>query len=160
MIAIAKQNRVRISPQKARLVCQLIANKPIAQAQTILANTDKKGARILLKLLNGVISNATNNHAMKADALYVYEVVANQGPVLKRTLPRAKGSADVIRKRSTNFVIQLSDDKNERSLAVKQVKELVKKRAEGQKKLKEKMIEKTTKTEQAAEPKQEQGAQK
>ena len=140
MIATAKQNRVRISPQKARLVCQLIANKPIAKAQTILANTDKKAARILLKLLNGVISNATHNHAMNADVLYVYEVVANQGPVIKRTLPRAKGSADVIRKRSTNFVIKLSDDQNERNNAVKKIKDLVKKRAMGHKKMKTKTV--------------------
>lgn len=134
MIAIAKQYRVRISPQKARLVCQLISGKPIAMAQTILTNTDKKGARILLKLLNSVISNATNNHAMKADQLYVFEALANQGPVIKRTLPRAKGSADVIRKRSTNFVLSLSDDKNERQLLVAKIKESVSKRASGQKK--------------------------
>ncbi|WP_027124215.1 50S ribosomal protein L22 [Mycoplasmoides pirum] len=136
MIAKAKQNRVRISPQKARLVCQLIANKPINEAQTILSNTDKKGARILLKLLNGVISNATNNHAMKADQLYVFEALANQGPVIKRTLPRAKGSADVIRKRSTNFVLTLSDDKNERKVLVNKQKEKVAKRTAGQKQAK------------------------
>lgn len=136
MIATAKQNRVRISPQKARLVCQLIANKSIADAQTILVNTDKKGARILLKLLQSVISNATNNHAMQADKLYVFSAVANQGPVIKRTLPRAKGSADVIRKRSTNFVLCLSDDRNERKLIVNEIKAKVMKRTQGQKAVK------------------------
>ncbi|WP_033160179.1 50S ribosomal protein L22 [Mycoplasmoides alvi] len=136
MIAKAKQNRVRISPQKARLVCQLIANKSISEAQTILSNTDKKGARILLKLLNSVISNATNNHAMKADQLYVFEALANQGPVIKRTLPRSKGSADLIRKRSTNFVLTLSDNRNERKIIVEKIKAKVIKRTEGQKRAK------------------------
>lgn len=136
MIAKAKQNRVRLSPQKARLVCKLIANKPINEAQTILSNTDKKGARILLKLLNSVISNATNNHAMKADQLYVFEALANQGPVIKRTLPRSKGSADIIRKRSTNFVLTLSDNKNERKLIVEKIKTQIAKRAAGQKQAK------------------------
>ena len=142
MIAIAKQNRVRISPQKARLVCQLIAHKNVGQAQAILNNTDKKGARILLKLLNSAISNATNNHAMKADKLYVYEAVANQGPVMKRTLPRAKGSADVIRKRSTNLVLKLSDNATERAMEVKKVRELAHKRAEGQRNAKAQKTEK------------------
>lgn len=137
MTAIAKQYRVRISPQKARLVCQLIVNKSISEAQTILTNTNKKGARILLKLLNGAISNATNNHAMNADKLYVFEALANQGPVMKRTLPRAKGSADVIRKRSTNFVLYLSDDRNERKIMIDKVKQKMALRVQGQKKKKE-----------------------
>ncbi len=137
MIATAKQNRVRISPQKARLVCRLIANKKVNEAQTILSNTDKKGARILLKLLNGAISNATNNHAMRADQLYVFAALANQGPTIKRTMPRAKGSADVVRKRSTNFVLSLSDDANERKAMVAAQKALAAKRAAGQKKAKE-----------------------
>lgn len=137
MIAIARQNRVRISPQKARLVCQLIQNKSVIEAQNILVNTDKKGARIILKLLNSVIANATNNHAMLAEKLYVYEVVANQGPTLKRNLPRAKGSADMIRKRSTNFVIKLSDDKNERKHEVEAIKTRLKKRVLGQNKRKQ-----------------------
>lgn len=137
MTAIAKQYRVRISPQKARLVCQLIVNKSISEAQTILTNTNKKGARILLKLLNGAISNATNNHAMNADKLYVFEALANKGPVMKRTLPRAKGSADVIRKRSTNFVLYLSDDRNERKIMIDKVKQKMALRVQGQKKKKE-----------------------
>lgn len=134
MITTAKQNRVRISPQKARLVCRLITGQTAVRAQTLLTNTDKKGARILLKLLNGAISNATNNHAMKADRLYVLRAVANQGPTIKRTLPRAKGSADVIRKRSTNFALSLSDDINENQKLIAATKARIAKRVAGQKK--------------------------
>lgn len=146
MITTAKQNRVRISPQKARLVCRLIAGQTAVRAQTLLTNTDKKGARILLKLLNGAISNAANNHAMKADRLYVLRAVANQGPTIKRTLPRAKGSADVIRKRSTNFALSLSDDINENQKLIAATKARIAKRVAGQKKRAEKLATAASKT--------------
>ncbi|AAB96309.1 ribosomal protein L22 [Mycoplasmoides pneumoniae M129] len=136
MIAFAKQFRVRISPQKARLVCQLIVGKKTADAQNILSNTPKKAATLIAKLLNSAIANATNNHGMNGDALYVFECVANQGPSMKRTIPRAKGSSNMITKRSSNLVVKLSDNPNERQELIKQQKALVKKRVEGQQKAK------------------------
>lgn len=142
MIAFAKQYRVHISPQKARLVCQLIVGKKINDAQNILLNTPKKAAYFLTKLLNSAISNATNNHGMSGDLLYVFECVANQGPSMKRTIARAKGSGSVLTKRSSNLVIKLSDNPNERKLLLTQQKKLVKKRTMGHKKEKAKQKQK------------------
>jgi|LQAB01.1.fsa_nt_gi ribosomal protein L22 len=113
MKAFAIQRNVHISAQKAKLVCDLIRNQPIKQAQVILTTTDKKVSAILLKLLNSAIANATNNHGLEASNLYIYQIYANQGSSVKRTMPRAKGSADVRVKRYAHLEIILSDDKNQ-----------------------------------------------
>ncbi|RXY96851.1 50S ribosomal protein L22 [Malacoplasma penetrans] len=129
MQARAIQKNIHVSPRKAKLVCDLIRNKPVTNALSILENTNKKTAVFLKKLLHQAIANATNNHAMQADKLYVYHVVANQGSTLKRTSPRAKGSADLIRKRHTHLEIVLSDDVNERNKEIQAIKDRIKKRA-------------------------------
>lgn len=134
MIAKAVQKNVHVSYRKAKIVCDLIRNKNVKDALTILELTKKKSAKYLINLLNQVIANATNNHAMAADKLYVYEVVANQGATLKRTQPRAKGSADLLKKRHTHFYCYLSDDPNERKNAIAKIKAKVKKRSDNNKK--------------------------
>ncbi|GHU50490.1 hypothetical protein FACS189459_4440 [Bacilli bacterium] len=118
---------VHISAQKAKLVCDLIRNKPVKVAQVILNNTDKKAAKILIKLLNSAIANATNNHGMDLNSLYIYQIFANQGTSIKRTMPRAKGSADVIVKRHAHLEIVLSDSKNQLAEDKVEIKGKVKK---------------------------------
>ncbi len=113
MKTTAHQRNIHVSARKMRLVIDLIRNKDVTQALNILSFTDKKSAPIVAKLLNSAIANAINNHAMNADKLYIYEILANEGPTWKRTLPRAKGSADRLRKRTTHLSITLSDDRNE-----------------------------------------------
>lgn len=137
MIARASQNNVHVSPRKAKLVCDLIRNKPVKEALNLLEYTNKKSAIYLKKLLNQAISNAINTKGMSGEKLYVYTVVANQGIKLKRTMPRAKGSADVIRKRHTNFVLTVSDDELERAKELAAIKAKIKKRADNNRKNKE-----------------------
>ncbi len=96
MTTKAIQRNLRVSPQKLRLVIDLIRGKNVAEAITILNTTNKKSAPLIKKLLLSSIANATNNHAMDADKLYIYKIIGNQAPSYKRTLPRAKGSADII----------------------------------------------------------------
>lgn len=150
--ARAIQRQIHLSPRKAKLVCDLIRNKPVQEALSILEHTPKKAATYLKKLLDQAISNAVNNHALKADKLYVYKVVANQGQTLKRTSPRAKGSADLIRKRHTHLEVVVSDDPNERQKELKLIKERIQKRAKNnkgysakQRKENEKALKKTAK---------------
>lgn len=131
--ARAIQRNIHISSRKAKLVCDLIRNKPVQEALTILEHTNKKAAYYLKKLLDQAISNAVNNHALNASKLYVYKVVANQGPTLKRTSPRAKGSADLIRKRHSHLEIVVSDNPQERELELQKIKDRIKKRAENNK---------------------------
>jgi ribosomal protein L22 len=132
MKAIARQNNIHISPRKTGLICDMIRGKSITIAQTILNGTDKKGSAIILKLLNSAIANATNNFSMDPTKLYIYNALADQGSTVKRTLPRAKGSANLIRKRHTHLTIILSDDRNERAndlAALKSTVKVVKKNA-------------------------------
>lgn len=114
MIARAIQRNVHVSPRKAVLCCRLIKDKPIEEALKILENQPQKTAKYLLKLLLSAAANAVNNHAMSGDKLYVFSSRANTGRVLKRTMPRAKGRSDLIRKRCSHLEIYLSDDKKER----------------------------------------------
>lgn len=129
MKARAIQRYIHSSSQKAKLVVDLIRNKPVIDALNILKNTNKKMAVLVEKLLNQAIANATNNHAMDASKLYVYHIVANQAPTLKRTNPRARGSADLLKKRYCHIEIILSDDENERKNDIAKQKAIVKKRA-------------------------------
>lgn len=125
---------VHVSSRKAKLVVDLIRGKKVAEAIRILDTTNKKSARILKKLLNSAIANATNNHSMNGQFLYVYEVFANEGVTMKRIMQRAKGSADTIFKRTTHFQITLSDDPSERQKDLEMIKQKIKKRAEGNRK--------------------------
>jgi ribosomal protein L22 len=106
----ALQKNIHIAARKANLVCALIRHKKVNEALVILDHTEKKVARIMKKILNSAIANATNNHNMSGEKLYVYQAIANQGTTIKRSLPRAKGSAHMLRKRHTHITIVLSDD--------------------------------------------------
>ena len=105
---------VHVSSRKANLVCALIRNKKATEALVILQNCPQKTARWLEKLLASAMANATNNHSMNGANLYVYSCVANQGRTIKRAMPRAKGSSNMIRKRHSHLEIVLSDNRNER----------------------------------------------
>lgn len=130
MKARAIQRNIHISSRKAALVCDLVRHRKVTEALIILEHTNKKIAAIIYKLLNQAIANATNNHAMNAEKLYIYGIVANQGHTLKRTSPRARGSADLIRKRHSHIEIILSDDENERKKDLEKIKLIQKNRAE------------------------------
>ena len=91
----------RISPRKVKIVIDLIRNKPVGEAMGILKNTPKAASEILIKLLNSAIANATANHNMDLEKLYVAETYANPGPILKRIMPRAQGRAFRIKKRTS-----------------------------------------------------------
>ncbi|MDR2829060.1 MAG: 50S ribosomal protein L22 [Mycoplasmataceae bacterium] len=114
MKSFAIQKQIHISPRKLGLVCDLVRFKSVIEAQNILINLDKKGAGILLTLLNSAVANGTNNFGMNISNMYILETVANEGPIVKRTLPRAKGSASLLRKRNSHLSINLSDDLNDK----------------------------------------------
>ena len=122
MKARACVKNLHISYRKANLVCRLIRNKKVNDALTILQNANKKTARYLQKLLASAIANATNNHAMTTDKLYVYEAFVGQARTIKRAMPRAKGSSNMIRKRHCHLTIVLSDDQNQRQLDLREIK--------------------------------------
>ena len=127
------QSSIHVSSQKANLVCDLIRYQPAMKALVILDNTPNKTAKVVRKLLNSAIANATNNKAMTVANLYIYEITANQGKTLKRMIPRAKGSSSSIRKRFVTLKIVLSDDKNQKKIDLDAIKARIAKRNQNKK---------------------------
>jgi large subunit ribosomal protein L22 len=109
MEARAHAKFVRISPRKVNVVNDLIRNKPVGVAMAILKSTPKAATEVLEKLLKSAIANAENNHNMDVSKLYVAEVYANGGPILKRIMPRAQGRAFRIFKRTSHITIVLKE---------------------------------------------------
>ena len=107
--AVAKLKYARISPRKVKIVLDLIRGKDAKLAMAILKNTPKGASEYLVKLLGSAMANAENNFQMDTDKLYVAECYACPGPTLKRLMPRAKGSADRILKRTSHMTIVLKE---------------------------------------------------
>ena len=105
--AVAKY--VRSSPQKCRLVAAQVRSKPVGQALETLRFSDKKAAVAVLKVLESAIANAEHNEGADIDELRVESVEINEGPVMKRWRPRAKGRAGRIWKRSCHITVAVGD---------------------------------------------------
>ena len=103
--AVAKH--VRISPYKVRVVLDIIRGKNYAQAVAILENTPKSASEPIKKVLMSAAANAENNLGMSKDSLFVAACFADQGPTLKRVMPRAQGRAFRILKRTSHITIVL-----------------------------------------------------
>ena len=99
----------RISPRKVKIVMDLIRNQDADKAMAILKFTPKAACEYLEKLLASAIANAQNNHNMDVSRLYVAECFVCPGPTLKRIMPRAKGSADRILKRTSHVTIVVKE---------------------------------------------------
>jgi len=103
--AIAKH--VRISPYKVRIVLDIIRGKGYREAVAILENTPKSASEPIKKVLMSAGANAENNLGLSKDNLYVAACYADQGPTLKRVMPRAQGRAFRILKRTSHITIVL-----------------------------------------------------
>ena len=108
MQVAAKLKYARISPQKCRLVADLVRGKPVGLALNTLRFTPKKGARLVHKVLESAVANAENNHELLGDELRIHAITADEGPTLKRYRPRALGRATRIRKRTSHLSITLT----------------------------------------------------
>ena len=99
---------VRTSARKARLVCDHIRGKDVAEARAILAFTPRSVAKDWAKLLESAVANAEHNHELVGEELKIAAVYADEGPTLKRFRPRAMGRATRIRKRTSHLTITLT----------------------------------------------------
>lgn len=103
--AIAKH--VRISPYKVRIVLDIIRGKGYREAVAILENTPKSASLPVKKVLMSAAANAEHNLGFSKDNLYVAACYADQGPTLKRVMPRAQGRAFRILKRTSHITVVL-----------------------------------------------------
>jgi large subunit ribosomal protein L22 len=109
MEAKATAKYIRISPQKARLVANMIRGENAGNAITALRFMPKKGARIIRKILESAIANAEQNESIDVDNLFVKNINIDGGPSLKRIRPRAMGRATKIIKRTSHITIVLDE---------------------------------------------------
>ena len=103
--ARASAMNVRVTPRKARLVIDLVRGKDVNVALGILANVNKAASPIVAKVIRSAAANAINNFGMDEEGLYVAEIYANDGLRMKRYLPRAKGSASGLVKRTSHITV-------------------------------------------------------
>ena len=100
---------IRISPQKARLVADVVRGLEVDKAITTLRFMPKKGARILRKVIESAVANASQSQEIDVDTLYVKTIFIDGGPTLKRIRPRAMGRASRILKRTSHITVVLDE---------------------------------------------------
>jgi large subunit ribosomal protein L22 len=103
--ARAVLRHVRITPRKCRIVIDAIRGRDVDEALAILAYTPKRAAPIIEKLVRSAAANATENHDMRREDLYVAEAYVDQGPTLKRAHPRYRGQMYPILKRTAHITV-------------------------------------------------------
>ena len=103
----AKLNDYRQSPRKVRLVANLVKGKKIEEVRNTLAFLVKRASKPLADLIDSAVANASHNFNIPADQLYVKEFRVDEGVVLKRRMPRARGMAYPINKRTSHVFLQL-----------------------------------------------------
>ncbi|MBR2327273.1 MAG: 50S ribosomal protein L22 [Clostridia bacterium] len=108
MEATAILRYARISPRKVKIVMDLIRGKDITEAIAIVRNVPKAASPLLEKLLKSAAANASVKE-MDGTKLYVAECFVCPGPTLKRIMPRAKGSANRILKRTSHLTVVLRE---------------------------------------------------
>ncbi len=129
MLVSAKLRYLRISPRKARLVADLVRGKSVEQAQGILNFTIKRAANPILKLLNSAAANAKNNFHLDPKNMYVARIFVNEGATYKRVMPRARGSANQIHKKTCHIDLVLAQNGEKVGMPTKndfKIKEIVK----------------------------------
>jgi len=109
MEASAKLKYARLSPQKTRLVVDMLRGKDVQEALNILKFSPQRPADVVAKLVRSAIANAEQKGVSDVDRLFVKAVLVDQGPVLKRFMPRAQGRATKIRKPTSHITVVLDE---------------------------------------------------
>jgi len=100
----------RQSPRKVRLVVDSIRGKTVNEAINILSFLPKRAATPMQKLVSSALANAKQKEGTDTDSLVIKEMTVDEGTTLKRMMPRARGSAYVIRKRSSHISLSLGEN--------------------------------------------------
>lgn len=125
----AKLNYLKIAPRKARLVADSIRGLSINEAEAQLSISPKRASLPLIKLLRSAVANAKHNQQIDAGRLFVKEIRVDEGPALKRFMPRAMGRATPIHKKSSHIILVLAESEKLKEPRFKIVKpERIKKR--------------------------------
>jgi len=113
MEASAKLRFVRMSPQKGRLIADMVRGKKVGDALNMLHFTNTKPAKIIEKLLKSARANAEEKNVGDPDAMIIKTILVDKGPVMKRQLPRARGRVDVLHKPFSHITLILESHEEE-----------------------------------------------
>ena len=100
---------IRMSPQKVRLVIDLVRGRDVDEALEMLRFTPKVAAKPVAKVIRSAVSNAKQNYGLEREDLYIAHIVADEGPTLKRGRFGARGRFKPILKRSSHITVVLSE---------------------------------------------------
>lgn len=120
MQVAAKVKYIKTSPRKTRIVVNLVRGMNVSSALDQLQFSNKKVAHSVSKLLNSAIANAKHNYSIDKNNLYIKEIKVDEGPVLKRWMPRAHGRATPLRKRMSHINLILSELKDSGEIKARQ----------------------------------------
>ena len=109
MESTARARHVRIAPRKVRLVMDMVRGKPVEEALQTLGLVRKAASPVIAKVIRSAVANAENNHEMNTEGLIISRAFVDEGPTLKRFMPRAMGRATMIRKRTSHITVVLSE---------------------------------------------------
>lgn len=110
MDVIATTKYTHQSPRKIRLVTSAVSDMPINQAMSHLRLMNKKAAKVVADTLQSAVANATNNFKLSEDALRIKTLEVNEGPMLKRYMPRSRGQANLMLRRQAHVRVVLTDE--------------------------------------------------
>ncbi|MFP3980844.1 MAG: 50S ribosomal protein L22 [Desulfobacterales bacterium] len=96
---------MRISPQKVRKIAGTVKGKPVESGLNVLKFMPQKAAGMLEKIVRSAVANADHNAELDVDALVIKNIIVNEGPMLKRFRPRARGRATRILKRTSHITV-------------------------------------------------------
>jgi large subunit ribosomal protein L22 len=113
MQTYSKLRYAHISPQKCRLIADVVRGKRVGLALSTLRFMPKKGAELVLKTLESAVANAEHNHGADIDELKVSGIQVDAAPLQKRFAARAKGRGTRIVKRSSHITVHVSDGRKE-----------------------------------------------
>jgi large subunit ribosomal protein L22 len=113
MQVFAKFRYAHISPQKCRLIADVVRGKNVGLALSTLKFMPKKGADMVLKTLESAVANAEHNHGADIDELKISRIEIDEAPQQKRFAARAKGRGNRIVKRSSHITVHVSDGRKE-----------------------------------------------
>jgi len=103
----ANGKNIRISPEKLRVVAEVVRGMQAEEALKFLKFAPRKGADLLYKVVHSAVSNAVHNDKQKASELYLDTLIITKGIVYKRGRPVSRGRMHPILKRTSNIKLEL-----------------------------------------------------
>lgn len=100
---------IRRAPQKIRLVVNQVRGKKVDLALSLLTFQKKFAARDVIKLIRSAVANASAKPGVRPDHLYIKKIMVDQASILKRFMPRAKGSSSRIEKKLSHMTVVLDE---------------------------------------------------